>query len=81
MSLMRFIRAIGVYLAQVILALTGNSAIAGILRALPKIWTAPARITVDDTGPRFELLTRDMCRDLLPPERRRFDSYKVQQTE
>jgi hypothetical protein len=52
----KMIKAIGVYLAQVVLALTGNPALAASLKLLPKAARFPCRIVVEDSGSHLELL-------------------------
>jgi hypothetical protein len=51
------LKSIGVYLAQAVLSLTGNHALAASLRLLPKAARLPVRIVVEGKSAHLEFLT------------------------
>jgi len=69
------IKAIGVYLAQVVLALTGNFALAATLKLLPKVVKFPARTVVGSAGSHLELLTSESEWDQWAAEFRRSSGW------
>lgn len=56
----RVSRAIGVWLAQTILVLTGNFALAASLRALPSRFWLPMRLTAVGTEIRIEFVAGEL---------------------
>jgi len=73
-------RVSGVWVAQAILVLTGNLEIAASLRALPKAWTLPLRLTAHDGGVRLEILTPEQYQERMAGYRRPGPSEIVQRS-
>jgi hypothetical protein len=74
------IKAIGVYLAQVILTVTGNPALAATLKLLPKVVKFPVRTVVGSNGSHLEFLTSESEWDQWAAEfRRSSGSYPANQ--